>query len=594
MAIEAVLPDWLKSRYDVLWERFGARSFNFDDALGILRERFGDFESRVLVVLSELRRRGWLKAGLNEADARKRVYILKSREEVLSFYFSLGGGEVTREDLERLLKRAADLIRTRVDYTFILLLLFYKAISDKWVVEYRQAYEDALADGLSEEEARLEAEKEIFHEFDLPKEYLWDEIRKNVANLHEKFSEALKTIASRNPDLKDVFENVDFMQFATSAENKEILRQLVEIFSSKNLYNVSPDILGDAYEWILKYFAPQKAKEGEVYTPREVIRLLVEILDPRSGESVYDPCCGSGGMLILSYKYVEERYGKEEADKLFLHGQEVNSKTLALAKMNIYIHGIRNVHLFLGDTLLYPKIKEDGGIKKFDIVLANPPWNHDGYDEEMLKKGEFWRERFRFGFPPQQSADWAWIQHMLASAKDDGRVGLVIDNGCLFRGGKEGEIRRQVVEKDWIECVILTPEKLFYNTGAPGALIIFNKNKPEERRNKILFINASNEYIPHPSVRRLNSLSKENIEKIVEAYREFTSIPGFSRVVDKSEIVGNDYNLNVTLYVIPVEEAEKIDISKEFSELKELEKEREEVGKRLEQYISEITKAMSG
>ncbi|MEM4591510.1 MAG: class I SAM-dependent DNA methyltransferase [Nitrososphaerota archaeon] len=592
MAIEAVLPDWLKSRYDVLWERFGARSFNFDDALGILRERFGDLESRVLVVLSELRRRGWLKAGLNEADARKRVYILKSREEVLSFYFSLGGGEVTREDLERLLKRAADLIRTRVDYTFILLLLFYKAISDKWVVEYRQAYEDALADGLSEEEARLEAEKAIFHEFDLPKEYLWDEIRKNVANLHEKFSEALKTIASRNPDLKDVFENVDFMQFATSAENKEILRQLVEIFSSKNLYNVSPDILGDAYEWILKYFAPQKAKEGEVYTPREVIRLLVEILDPRSGESVYDPCCGSGGMLILSYKYVEERYGKEEADKLFLHGQEVNSKTLALAKMNIYIHGIRNVHLFLGDTLLYPKIKEDGGIKKFDIVLANPPWNQDGYDEEMLTKGEFYRERFRFGFPPQQSADWAWIQHMLASAKDDGRVGLVIDNGCLFRGGKEGEIRRQVVEKDWIECVILTPEKLFYNTGAPGALIIFNKNKPAERKGKILFVNASNEYVKHPSVRRLNAFSKENIEKIVRVYREFRDVPSFARVVNISEVATNNYNLNVTLYVMPMDEGEKIDVFKEFEELKILEKEREEVLKKLEEYIQQIKEAM--
>ncbi|MEM4290327.1 MAG: class I SAM-dependent DNA methyltransferase [Nitrososphaerota archaeon] len=593
MAIEAVLPDWLKSRYDVLWERFGARSFNFDDALGILRERFGDLESRVLVVLSELRRRGWLKAGLNEADARKRVYILKSREEVLSFYFSLGGGEVTREDLERLLKRAADLIRTRVDYTFILLLLFYKAISDKWVVEYRQAYEDALADGLSEEEARLEAEKAIFHEFDLPKEYLWDEIRKNVANLHEKFSEALKTIASRNPDLKDVFENVDFMQFATSAENKEILRQLVEIFSSKNLYNVSPDILGDAYEWILKYFAPQKAKEGEVYTPREVIRLLVEILDPRSGESVYDPCCGSGGMLILSYKYVEERYGKEEADKLFLYGQEVNSKTSALAKMNIYIHGIRNVHLFLGDTLLSPKIKEDGGIKKFDIVLANPPWNQDGYDEEMLKKGEFWRERFRFGFPPQQSADWAWIQHMLASAKENGRIGLVVDNGCLFRGGKEDEIRRRIIEADLIECVILLPEKLFYNAGAPGAIIILRKNKPADRKGDILFINASNEYIKHPAVRRLNSLSDENIRHIAEAYKNFKDIEGFAKVVSLEEIRANDYNLNVTLYVMPAEKGEEIDIFKEFEELKAIEAERAETIAKLEEYIQQIREAIN-
>jgi type I restriction enzyme M protein len=181
---------------------------------------------------------------------------------------------------------------------------------------------------------------------------------------------------------------------------------------------------------------------------------------------------------------------------------------------------------------------------------------------------------------------------MLASAKEDGRIGLVVDNGCLFRGGKEKVIRSKIVEKDWIETVLLLPEKLFYNTGAPGAIIIFNKNKQSERKNKILFINASNEFIPHPSVRRLNSLSKENIEKIATAYRKFVGIHGFCRVVDKKEIAGNDYNLNVALYVMPVEEAERIDISKEFKELKELEREREEIGKKLEQYISEISRVL--
>jgi type I restriction enzyme M protein len=178
---------------------------------------------------------------------------------------------------------------------------------------------------------------------------------------------------------------------------------------------------------------------------------------------------------------------------------------------------------------------------------------------------------------------------MLASAKENGRVGLVVDNGCLFRGGAERSIRSTIVEKDWVECVILTPEKLFYNTGAPGAIIIFRKNKPQERKNKILFINASNEYIPHPSVRRLNTLSKENINKIVETYRKFADTTGFSRVVDISEVRKNDYNLNVTLYVMPIEEKEQIDIFKEFSELKELEKERQEIGKKIEEYIAKLS-----
>lgn len=380
-----------------------------------------------------------------------------------------------------------------------------------------------------------------------------------------------------------------FVQFTTNRENAELLRQLVELFSAKPLHHVSPDILGDAYEWILRYFAPQKAKEGEVYTPREVIRLIVEILNPKPGESVYDPACGSGGMLISSYQHVENEQGKSEADKLFLFGQEANHKTLALAKMNLYIHDIRNAQLTLGDTLLYPKFKEGERIKKFDMVIANPPWNQDGYDEEILKRGEFWKERFKFGFPPKQSADWAWIEHMLASADDrTGRVGVVIDNGCLFRGGKEKVIRTGVVNADLIEAIILLPEKLFYNTGAPGAVIILNKNKPEERTEKVLFINASKEFQQHPEVRKLNQLGDEQIEKIVKAYIEFDDADGFSKVVDIEKIKENDYNLNVTLYVFPEEETEKIDLAEEWKELALLEKELEEVTGKLEGHLKEL------
>jgi len=442
---------------------------------------------------------------------------------------------------------------------------------------------------LKEEEAKEEAKNSIYHDFDISEELLWENIRKDPARLPENFSKAMKILAERNQELKDVFENVDFVQFTTNRENAEILRQLVELFSAKSLNHVSPDILGDAYEWILKYFAPQKAKEGEVYTAREVIKLIVEMLDPKVGEGVYDPACGSGGMLISSYQHVEDALGRSEADKVFLFGQEANHKTLALAKMNLYIHDIRNAQLILGDTLLYPKYKEGDGIKRFDIVIANPPWNQDGYDEEILKRGEFWRERFRYGFTPKQSADWTWIEHMLASSNDKtGRVGVVIDNGCLFRGGKEKAIRTAIINADLIESVILLPEKLFYNTGAPGAVMILNKNKPTAREGKIFFINASKEYQRHPEVRKLNQLGEAHIKKMVEAYKEFKNEDGFSKAVEIEKIKENDYNLNVTLYVFPEEETEEIDVTKEWEELKGIEKEIFAIEEKIEGYLREL------
>jgi type I restriction enzyme M protein len=277
-----------------------------------------------------------------------------------------------------------------------------------------------------------------------------------------------------------------------------------------------------------------------------------------------------------------------------LFGQEANLGILALAKMNMYIHDIPDVHLEFGDTFLYPKFKEADGLRRFDVVVANPPWNQDGYDESVLKKGEFWKQRFSYGLAPRQSADWAWVQHMLASAKDDGsRVGIVIDSGCLFRGGKEKAVRSAVLseENDLVESVILLPEKLFYNTGAPGAIVIFNKHKPAERSSKVLFVNASKEFEQHPEVRKLNILGKNHIEKIACAHRSFGEEQGFARVVGLDEIKRNDYNLNVTLYVMADEEGEQIDITKEYEELKELEKERSEVSKKLERYVAEIAQA---
>jgi len=497
--------------------------------------------------------------------------------------------KVTREELNSLVDRAADLIRTAVDYKFILVLLFLKRVNDFWKIERRQYKERLLKEArLSEKEAEEQAEK-LDYTFKIPRQFLWDEITKDVKTLPEKLATAISEIAKLNTELQGVINRVDFLEFARNQENRELLRQLVELFNRYDLggEEVSPDVLGDAYEHILMKFAPERAKEGEIYTPREVIKLMVEILDPKPGESVYDPCCGSGGMLIISYLHVAEKYGEKETGKLFLYGQERNPEIYAVSQMNLLLHEIKNANLANGDTLDYPRFRENEKLKQFNVVIANVPWNQDGYNEGRLKEVNF-RDRFSFGYPPQSSADWAWIQHMLASARDNGRVGLVVDNGCLFRGGQEKVVRSKIVGKDWVECVILLPEKLFYNTGAPGAIIIFNRNKPQQRRNKILFINASNEFVTHPSVRRLNALSSDNITSIVDVYLKFSEVAGFSRPVDLKQVTNNDYNLNVSLYVTPVEDVEKIDIARELFELRRLAKEKEAIDSKLEDYLSQL------
>jgi type I restriction enzyme M protein len=584
------LKKWLQSRYDLLWKEYEIRPFRFDDAVELLKQKpLEDSREQVNVALSELRKAGLLEVEMDKKDARKRIYTLKSKTEFISETLTIPEGRLTRGDLEGLLKKAADLIRTRVDYTFILVLLFYKRICDKWDMEFEQAKSDAKKDGLTDKEAVREASQSMYHAFDIPDGYRWEDIRKDTARIPEKFSGAMKQLAERNPELSDVFENVDFVQFTGNRENAEILRQLVELFSAQSLHHVSPDILGDAYEWILKYFAPQKAKEGEVYTPREVINLLVQILDPQPKEYVYDPALGSAGMLILSYQHVKDQKGNKDADRLFLFGQEANYKTLALAKMNLYIHDIRNARISLGDTLLYPKFKKGDKLQQFNVCIANPPWNQDGYNEDVLKKGEFWHDRFNYGFPTKQSADWAWIQHMLASVNgDNGRVGIVIDNGCLFRGGREKAIRTGVIKDDLLEVVLLLPEKLFYNTGAPGAILVFHKNKPKDRKGKVLFINASQEFEQHPEVRKLNHLGIEHQSKIANAYKEFSEEKGFSRIVDHAEMEKNDYNLNVTLYVFPEEEIEEIDIPKEWKELQAIDTEIIKTTKKIEDHLKEL------
>ncbi len=553
---------WIRIRYQILLKEFGEREFTRKDA-EIALSKHDKPLLNINELFSILAKEGLLQS--KEKNGKHFYRLTPPTEEKV---------KATRDQIIRVLKNGADIIRNR-EYRMLLVLLFYKALSDRWVKkveEYLKEVDDVKA-------AYHLANIEYYYLYDEPEDklYTWDEVVKDKVNLVNNFIVALNRIAELNDKLADIKILVDklgFAGFVANEENYLLFKDLVESFNRLDLREANYDIIGDAYEWILSYFAPTKAKAGEIYTPREVIRLMVEILDIPPNSDVLDPACGSCAMLIEAYKYASEKY--QDGKTLRLEGQEWDDLTCVLGKLNLVMHGItENYTVHLGDSLINQKFSQA------DYVLANPPWNLD-YDINK-SMNEKLKEIYKYGITPKQSADWLWVQLMIHFARK--KVAVVLDNGALFRGGKERIIREGIVKDDLVECVILLPEKLFYNTGAPGIIMILNKNKPEERKGKILFINASQEFEKHPEVRKLNILSRKNINKIVKAYREFKDIEGFCRVVSLEEIKENDYNLNVTLYVFPQEEVEEIDVKKEWEELKRVEEEIKEVEKRVEEFI---------
>jgi len=552
MLLEFVdLDNWVKKRGSILFNRFKYEPFTLEEADKALKEAGIEAEN-TKELLSILRRKGVITAKKDPEDKRRRLY-----------QFVKSAKKPTKDSLIRNLKYCADLIRTSVDYKVLLVFLFYKAVSDK----YLSLVEKFVSDGYSKTEAYLMANRKYLRLYDEDegKLYVWHEVVKSRETIME-LANALNKIANLNDNLKDLSKLVEVLGLIgfINEDNMHILEELVRVYNEMDFSEIDYDAIGDAYQWILSYFAPQKCKEGEVYTPVEVVRLIVNLLDIEEEGEVLDPACGSGTMLIESYRYVKENYGGE----VYLYGQERNEIMAILAKLNLILHGIdsEEYEIYVGDSLKNPKFGE------VDYTIANPPWNLDGYNEDVLKENPEVRSIYntfvRGGYPPKQSADWAWVQLMLYFARK--KVGIVLDSGALFRGGKEKKIRKEIVEKDLIEAIILLPEKLFYNVTAPGIVMILNKNKPEERRGKILFINASLEYEKHPEVRRLNRLGEENIDKIVDVYENWEDVEGLSRVVDLEEIRKNDYNLNVSLYVFPVEEKEDIDLGEVYDELNKL------------------------
>ncbi len=576
------LDPWVRRRYLLIKEHFGNREFSrkeleeFFENLRLKLRKKGVVDDPTLTtinmgeLLSILRKAGLITVRKDSADFRKNYYKLKYPHDT----------KPTKDKLKTLLKAAADQIRGGLDYKSLLVFLFYKAISDRWI---KKVHEYEL-EGKTKTEAFILANKNYYRLFDeeAGKLYTWHEVVKSRDTIKEmgnaliRISEMNKDDDSDIGDLKKLVEVLGLIGFIKE-DNLHTLEEIVKIFNKVDFSEFSQDVLGDAYEWILGYFAPQKAKEGEVYTPKEVIRLIVELLDIEDECDVLDPASGSGGMLIEAYNYAKEKYREPS---LMLYGQERNEITATLSKMNLILHGIIDYKIYDGyDSLTNPQFE------KAEYVLANPPWNQDGYDELRLSDRKV-KHIYKYGFTNKQSADWAWIQLMLHYAKK--KVGIVLDAGSLFRGGAEKGIRKGVVDDDLIECIVLLPEKLFYNTGAPGIIIVFNKHKPEERKDKILFINASNEYEPHPQVRRLNRLGEEHIAKIVKAYRDFKDVKGFARVVSRKEIKEKDYNLNVTLYVFPEIEMEEIGLKEEVESFREIESREEELVKKAMSYVEGI------
>jgi len=566
----------------VIYDEFRGRPFTVEDVERVLASK-GYRVENVYKLLSALREAGLLRVSIDQRDPRRHVYSI-------SVNSASAPRAPSRDELLRLLKDAADVIRTAVDYTVILLFLFYKVVSDKWEARV----EEYKAEGLDVRDAYLLANNDYIALYDVERDEVlsWSNIVRRYETL-QAIDEAVVRISRINRGLEELERLANRLGLTELArgDKKSILVKLVELFNQYNFANVDYDVLGDAYQWVLGYFAPTKAKEGETYTPREVIKLMVRLLDVENNSIVVDPACGSAAMLIEAYKYVGSKVGRENV-KLVLYGQEINEVMAAIAKMNLILHGITSdTKIYVGDSLENPKfleeVREHGNTPVY--VLANPPWNQDGYSETRLGKPEL-HKIYTYGYPPENTADWLWIQLMIHTSTR--KVAVVIDQGSLFRGGREREIRRKIVEADLVEAIILLPEKLFYNTGAPGVIIVFNKSKPEERKGKVIFMNANNEYKPHPEVRRLNILGEDNIEKIVKAYREYTEIPGFSKITTIEEIRKNDYNLNVTLYVTPTGVEETIDILREYEELKRIEEERNQLLKEIDYIVRELSKTL--
>jgi len=377
----------------------------------------------------------------------------------------------------------------------------------------------------------------------MPERARWDVLKDLKHDIGAELNKATETIEEYNPSLEGVLVTIDFNIKNKLSDKK--LQDLLSHFSRHRLRNADferPDLLGTAYEYLIKMFADSAGKKGgEFYTPSEVVKLLVALLKPHAGMRIYDPTAGSGGMLVQTRNYLIDQ--GENAANLSLYGQEMNLNTWAISKMNMFLHGVFNADIKKGDTLRDPQHIANGELMTFDRVIANPPFSLSKWGKEEADNDGF--GRFPYGTPPKDTGDLAFVQHMIASLNAEGMMGVVMPHGVLFRGSSEKEIRKGFINDDLLEAVIGLPSGLFYGTGIPACLLIINKKKPDDRKGKVLFINGELEYLEG---KNQNTLRAEDAEKIVGVFNGYEVIKRYSAVVTHEEIAENDYNLNIRRY----------------------------------------------
>ena len=489
---------------------------------------------------------------------------------------------LTQQQLESHLWGAANILRGRIDSSdykhYVFGLLFYKRLCDVWEEEY----EDRLKE-YGDKELAADPDEHRVH---IPEGAFWSDVRKHTTNIGEHLNNAFHAIEDANMRLRGVFGEIDF-------NNKErfpdpTLEALLQHFETYRLRrcDAEPDILGNAYEYLIAQFADDAGKKGgEFYTPKMVVRLIVECLRPGEGMTVYDPTCGSGGMLLEAWHFL--RRNDKNPKSLRLYGQEMNLNTWAICQMNLFLHGIDDAFIEKGDTLRNPRHRVAEGSKAlmtFDRVVANPPFSLKNWGNEEWKGGDTYG-RDKYGCPPKSYGDLAFVQHMVASLNTSGLLGVVLPHGILFRGGAEGKIRQGMLEDDLVEAVIGLAPNLFYGTGIPACVLVLNRAKPAERKGKVLFVNGAEEMLEG---KNQNSLSEKNVARLAEAFEAFKDEERFARVVDRDEIEQNDWNLNIARYVQTAEPEEPIEVAEELKTLKELMQQRDQAEQKMLGYLKEL------